>query len=117
MGDSLKKSIDDGYDAVERFVDGVGSVLGVSTTIDQPKVAIVDGAKSIGGKAKAQIAPAPKPMLALGTGAAPKFEIKPGTDVSTGSKVWIVTNGVSSAVCKSAERAIEVLAILQKAGA
>jgi hypothetical protein len=118
-GDPLRRQIDAGYDKVEQFVDSVGSMLGVSTMISTPDE---PGATGLSGKmvVSSTVKALPKPAtLALGDGvssADPKpklFEIKPSVDPKTGTKVWIVTNGVDSAVCKTAELAIDVLAIVR----
>ena len=98
--DQTDSLIDRGYDFAENFVDSVGRVIGVDTSMDrqqqiapQPRTAL----------------PAPaKRVLAL---PASTFSIVESMD-SLGKRTWTVTNGIESADCSSRKIADDVLAAL-----
>lgn len=112
--------IDRAYDAAEGFVDGIGVVLGVDTSLTNPTAARV--AVSPSGKGRAQLPT--KPTLALPpiapiapiapvvhTAPAPAFLIVESHNAQ-GRPIWIVTNGIVRAECATRAYAESVIALI-----
>ena len=111
MADEAHNQIDRVYDFAERAVEGIGRVLGVDvSTPIKGKVELADR------RAARALPPATPAQRALPAPTRP-WEVVEALDSGTGAPVFVVTNGVESADCKSREFAEQVLAAMTSLGA